>query len=308
MKDISSDTNLFCINIGSFLNTWVYKDDNLCFMVDPGPSSTIKVLKKNLELLKIETNDLEYILLTHVHVDHAGGVGGLLSFFPHSKIICHPKGIRHLINPKKLWEASLKVLGKEAEYYGKIEPVPEDRIHFQEEFYKGSIKVVETPGHSPHHQSYLFKNILFVGEAIGHNYPSEKTIFIRPATPPIFDYDIYLSSIQKLLNLDLSEFKICFPHFGMRDNAAIMIKLAHDQIKTWLKVIDSLYDKRKQSNFIELIFAELLRADKIYSNLSLLDKEIQSREPFIMKQSVAGIIGYMEKKRKVNKNYEAHLK
>ena len=298
MKAISFDKNLSSINVGNFLNTWVYKDENLCFLVDPGPSNTIQLLKKNLEILEIGNNDLEYILLTHVHIDHAGGVGKLLSSFPHSKIICHPNGIKHLINPKKLWEGSLRVLGKEAEYYGKIEPVPEDRIQFQEIIYDRSIRVVETPGHSPHHQSYLFKNILFVGEACGHNYSSEEVIFIRPATPPIFDYNIYLSSLQKLINLDLSDFKICFPHFGMRDNAAMMIKIAYDQIQTWLKVISSLYDKRKQSNFMELLFVELLKADKTYSNLNLLDKEIKSREPFIMRQSVAGIIGYIEKKRK----------
>jgi len=298
MKAIAPYTNINCVNVGKFLNTWVYKDENLCFLVDPGPSNTIQLLKKNLEILEIGNNDLEYILLTHVHIDHAGGVGKLLSSFPHSKIICHPNGIKHLINPKKLWEGSLRVLGKEAEYYGKIEPVPEDRIQFQEIIYDRSIRVVETPGHSPHHQSYLFKNILFVGEACGHNYSSEEVIFIRPATPPIFDYNIYLSSLQKLINLDLSDFKICFPHFGMRDNAAMMIKIAYDQIQTWLKVISSLYDKRKQSNFMELLYAELLKVDKIYSNLRFLEKEIQSREPFIMRQSVAGIIGYIEKKRK----------
>ncbi len=297
MKTIPSEINLHCVNAGNFLNTWVYKDKKMCFLVDPGPSISIISLQKNLENLKIKKNDLDYILLTHPHIDHGGGTGNLLSFFPNSKVICHPKGIKHLINPKKLWEGSLKVLGKAAEYYGKIEPVPEDRIQFQKTIYNGLIKVVETPGHSPHHQSYLFKNIIFIGEACGHNYSSEEVIFIRPATPPIFDYDIYLSSIQKLLKLDLSGYKLCFPHFGMRDNAVMMIQIAHDQIKVWLKVINSLYDKKKQSNFMELLFTELLRADKIYSNLNLLDKDFQSREPFIMRQSVAGIIGYIEKRR-----------
>ena len=308
MKHIVPDPNLYCINVGNFINTWVYKDEKVCFLVDPGPSVTTNLLKKKIKKLKIGINDVKYILLTHIHLDHAGGVGKLISYFPHSKVICHPNGIKHLINPKKLWEGSLKVLGREAEYYGKIEPVPEDRIQFQETIDNGSVRVVETPGHSPHHQSYLFKNILFVGEACGHNYPSEKAIFIRPATPPIFDYDIYLSSLQKLINLELNDFKICFPHFGMRDNAAMMIMIAHDQIQTWLKVINSLYDKRKQSNFMELLFAELMKADKIFSNLGLLSQEIQSREPFILRQSIAGIIGYLEKKRKVNDNYEVHLK
>ena len=300
MQIKSVDDNLKFINLDNFINTWVYNSDNLCFLVDPGPTVFIKSLKKSLDYLKIEKNDLNYILLTHPHIDHAGGVGKLLSFFPQAKVICHPRGIKHLINPKKLWEGSLKVLGKAAEFYGKIEPVPEDRIFYQEKIENGLITVIETLGHSPHHQSYLFKNILFVGEACGHNHPSEEVIYIRPATPPIFNYDIYLSSLQKLLNLNLNGYKICFPHWGMRDNAGMMIKIAHNQIKTWLRVIESLYDKRMQSNFMELLLKELLKADTIFSNLRFLDQEIQSREPFTMRQSVAGIIGYIENKRKTN--------
>ncbi len=300
MQINSVDDNLKFINLDNFINTWVYISDKLCFLVDPGPTVFINSLRKSLDYLKIGINDLDYILLTHPHIDHAGGVGKLLNFFPHAKIICHPRGIKHLINPKKLWEGSLKVLGKAAEFYGKIEPVPEDRIFFQEKIENGQIRVIETLGHSPHHQSYLFKDVLFVGEACGHNYPSEEIIYLRPATPPIFNYDLYLSSLQKLLSLDLAGYKICFPHWGMRDNAAMMIEIAHNQIKTWVRVIESLYNKRLQSNFMELLFAELLNADTIFSNLRLLDQEVQLREPFTMRQSVAGIIGYIENKRKTN--------
>jgi glyoxylase-like metal-dependent hydrolase (beta-lactamase superfamily II) len=295
MQIKSVDENLKLINLDNFINTWVYISNKLCFLVDPGPTVFINSLRKSLEYLKIEKNDLDYILLTHPHIDHAGGVGKLLNFFPHAKIICHPRGIKHLINPKKLWEGSLKVLGKAAEFYGKIEPVPEDRIFNQENIANGLISVIETLGHSPHHQCYLFKNILFVGEACGHNHPSEEVIYIRPATPPIFDYDVYLSSLQKLINLNLTGYKICFPHWGMRDNAVRMIEIAHNQIKTWVRVIQSLYDRRLQSNFMELLLAELSKEDPIFSNLKLLDQEVQSREPFTMRQSVAGIIGYIEK-------------
>jgi glyoxylase-like metal-dependent hydrolase (beta-lactamase superfamily II) len=289
------DTNLTCINL-DFINTWMYSDKNLCFLVDPGPKVTIDLLKQRLDQLKI--SKIDYILLTHPHIDHAGGVGKLLNFFPQANIICHPKGIKHLIDPKKLWEASLRVLGKSAEYYGKITPVPEDRIGYQEDIENGVIRVIETLGHSPHHQSYLFKDILFVGEACGHHHPSDDVVFIRPATPPIFEYDIYLSSLQKLKNLDLTENKICFPHWGMRDNAAMMINIAYDQIKIWVEVIETLYDRRNGTNFIELVYSDLLKKDKIFSNLSRLEPEIQAREPFSIRQSVAGIMGNIEKNRK----------
>lgn len=298
MEIESVDTHLFCVNVGNFLNTWVYSSNDLCFLVDPGPSVSINSLKKALKRLKIGKNDLDYILLTHPHIDHAGGVGNLLNFFPQSIMICHPKGIKHLINPKKLWEGSLKVLGNAAQFYGKIEPVPEDRIQYQENFGNGEIKTIETLGHSPHHQSYLFKNFLFVGEACGHNYPSDDVIYIRPATPPIFDYNIYLASIEKLIKLDLSNYKICFPHFGMRDNAALIIKIAKSQIITWMRVVDLLYNERKQPNFMNHLIAELKSHDNIFANLNLLSQERQTREPFILRQSIDGIIGYIEKNRK----------
>ncbi|MFX0081827.1 MAG: MBL fold metallo-hydrolase [Candidatus Hodarchaeota archaeon] len=297
MKIKKVDPNLSCINLDNFLNIWVYFDEDICFLVDPGPTVTINLLKKCLDQLNIKKDDLNYILITHPHIDHAGGAGKLLRFFPQAKIICHPRGIKHLINPNKLWEASLRVLGKAAEFYGKIEPVPEDRIEYQEKLENGLIKIIETLGHSPHHQSYLFKNILFVGEACGHHYPTDEIIYIRPATPPIFDFDIYVSSLQKLIKLKLDSFKICFPHWGLRDKAVLMIQIAHDQINTWFKVIESLYDKRKQPNFMEIIFMELKKADNIFANLELLSKEIQSREPYTIRQSVAGILGYIEKKK-----------
>lgn len=293
------ETNLSCINL-DFINTWVYYDEDLCFLVDPGPTVTINLLKESLDRLNITENDLDYVLLTHPHIDHAGGAGKLLKFFPHAQVLCHPKGIKHLINPKKLWESSLRVLGKAAEFYGKIEPVPKDRIEHQENIEDGLIKVIETLGHSPHHQSYIFNDILFVGEACGHHYPSDEVVYIRPATPPIFEYDIYISSIQKLKRLDLEGYKICFPHWGMRSNAAMIINIAHDQIVSWLTVIESFYEKKYKSNFMELIFNELKKADKIFANLELLGQEIQAREPFTMRQSVAGIMGYIEKKKKKN--------
>ena len=298
MQINSIDDNLKCISLDKLINTWVYTSDDLSFLVDPGPTVFVNLLKKSLNHLNIKKNDLNYILLTHPHIDHAGGVGKLLNFFPKAKLICHPRGIKHLINPKKLWEGSLRVLGKAAEFYGRIEPVPENCIEYQEELENGLIRVIETLGHSPHHQSYLFKDILFVGEACGHHHPSVDVIYIRPATPPIFEYDIYRSSLQKLRNLDLEGYKICFPHWGMRDNAAMMINLAHDQIVTWVTVIKSLYDRRNESNFMEFLFLELLKKDKTFANLTHLDKELQLSEPFTMRQSVAGIMGYIEKKRK----------
>ena len=106
MKTYRIDENLYDVrlnfkqtNTENFLSTWVYKDSKLCFLVDCGPASTIDPLIAELSEIGIEKGDLDYILLTHVHIDHAGGVGDLLSHFPRASVICHPRGIKHLIDP-----------------------------------------------------------------------------------------------------------------------------------------------------------------------------------------------------------------
>ncbi|NPA25310.1 MAG: MBL fold metallo-hydrolase, partial [Deltaproteobacteria bacterium] len=126
--------NLTCIDLDEprlqgfvkFISAWVYKSEELTFLVDPGPLSTIPHLLGELE--KMGVARLDYILLTHIHIDHAGGTGELLKSFPEAQVICHPQGIKHLVNPEKLWQGSLKVLGHVAEIYGEIIPVPEASI------------------------------------------------------------------------------------------------------------------------------------------------------------------------------------
>ena len=193
MNITNAGPNLYEIRLGlkgtnftSLLSCWVYKDKDLCFLVDPGPTSVISSLKQALNKLGIKNTKLDYVLLTHIHMDHAGGTGELIKFFPNVQIICHPNGINHMINPTKLWEGSLKVLGDVANLYGKITPVPEDRITNQKFVANGKIEVIETLGHAPHHQSYLFDRYLFAGEAAGVNLSLTDGIFTRPATPPVF--------------------------------------------------------------------------------------------------------------------------
>ncbi|MHA1670516.1 MAG: MBL fold metallo-hydrolase [Promethearchaeota archaeon] len=280
--------------IENFLSTWVYKDSDLCFLVDPGPTTTINSLKQALDKLSIK--ELDYILLTHVHIDHAGGTGKLISYYPKTQIICHPRGKKHLINPEILWEGSKKVLGVMAEIYGKIIPIPEERIQFHT---ANNIKIIETLGHAPHHQSYLFEKYLFVGEAAGIHKPLSEGFYIRPATPPIFDYDLWKSSIQKLLSEDLSNFFICYPHYGMKENAELMLKSAEEQLSIWVDIIDSLFEKRNQPNFFKKIISELMKKDEIYAKQKMMEEEFKKRESIFVGNCIKGILGYVQKKRKV---------
>ncbi|MFX1306820.1 MAG: MBL fold metallo-hydrolase [Promethearchaeota archaeon] len=287
-------------NTRNFLSTWVYKNTDLCFLVDCGPTSTIQSVKKCLNEIGIHDQDLDFILLTHVHIDHAGGVGNLISYFPRAKVICHPKGIEHLINPKRLWQGSKKTLGILAKWYGKIKPVPQNRIFFQETIANGKIRVIETLGHAPHHQSYLFDQILFIGEAAGTHQLLINDFYLRPATPPVFDYDTWKLSVQKLLAEDLVNCRICYPHYGMREDASLMIKNAQHQLSIWFEVIDSFFNIRNQPDFYEQVILELIKRDEFFAKNKMMDEETRKREMIFIRNSIDGIVGYIKKKKQNN--------
>ncbi|MCK4536940.1 MAG: MBL fold metallo-hydrolase, partial [Desulfuromonadales bacterium] len=146
--------NLTCIDLDQpslegfrkFISCWLYRDEAISFIVDPGPLSTIPHLVDALQ--KHGVKHLDYILLTHIHIDHAGGAGALFEHFPEARVICHPDGIRHMIEPEKLWQGSLKVLGTLAETFGEIIPVPKNRIGYDELIAESGLRCFLTPGHA----------------------------------------------------------------------------------------------------------------------------------------------------------------
>ncbi len=124
---------------GTFIGSWVY-DGKEKFLVDAGPKASVDQLLEGLAHLKIKK--LDFIFLTHIHIDHAGGTGVLVGRFPESKVVCHESGIPHLVHPRKLWEGSKRVLGDLALKYGEIEPVPEKNILSPNEFGKEDFQVL----------------------------------------------------------------------------------------------------------------------------------------------------------------------
>ncbi len=199
-----------------FISAWLFRINGETLLVDPGPASTIPYLVEQLEQAGVKK--IEHVLLTHIHLDHAGGTGQLLRHFPDAKVNCHPRGIPHMLAPQKLWEDSKKILGKVAEAYGEMVPVPESSITYSERIDAGaaSIEVIETPGHAAHHVSYRVGDILFAGEVGGVYVPLEDGFYVRPATPPPFQHEIFRESIAKAAALDVS--LVCLGHYGCRQD------------------------------------------------------------------------------------------
>ena len=90
-----------------FLCCWVYQKDGYTFLIDPGPRSTIDYLVGALDELGV--NKVDYVLLTHIHIDHGGGLANLLNVFPQARVFCHDSGIKHVVDPSRLWKGSLSL-------------------------------------------------------------------------------------------------------------------------------------------------------------------------------------------------------
>ncbi len=293
--------NLFLIDLmtGGFRNliaSYILRGEQTA-IVETGPTSSIPNLLAGLKELDIKTEEVGYIAITHVHLDHGGGAGTLLKSLPKAKVLVHPKGAPHLVDPSKLWLASQETLGKVAETFGKPEPVPNDRIIVASDgtsldLGNGLIlKAVEAPGHASHNVSYYEQrgNGVFPGDGAGAYIPEFGIVF--PTTPPPFRPDIALESLDKLIALN-PKF-LFYSHFGMAEDAVKRLQDYQAQIKLWLQIVE---DGVLRGDNAEAIRERIFSNDKTVSPaMPMLSSNPVHRKTLIEK-SVQGFIEFVQNK------------
>jgi glyoxylase-like metal-dependent hydrolase (beta-lactamase superfamily II) len=198
-------------------------------LVETGPKSVVENVFSGLEAAGVDR--LDWIVVTHIHLDHAGAAGTLAQRFPEAKIAVHKVGAPHLVDPSKLWSSATRIYGdKMDQMWGGIDPIPEDRIHLLsdgDEIDLGGRKLtaIETPGHAGHHHALLDDRtgIVFTGDALGVRLPEVGVI--RPATPPPeFHLEEAKSSIRLLRDAGASA--LWPTHFGPIDEGANVKSIA----------------------------------------------------------------------------------
>ncbi len=275
----------------NFISAWLFQGE-ISFLVDVGPASTADGLLAVLAKAGVE--HLEYILLTHIHLDHAGAIGQIAAAFPATPIVCHPAGIPHLIEPAHLWEGTRKVLGPTADGYGPIQPVGGEHFLDAQEFASKAIEPVITPGHAAHHVSYRTQNYLFAGETGGVYYAiSPQRFYLRPATPPRFFFDTAVESIDKLIAA--SPEKLCFGHYGMVEDGVNKLKTTRQQFFSWRAIIADEIKRSDDDHLMASCLDRLFQEDEFVANLDHLPDSAKVRETYFLKNSVKGFIGYLRK-------------
>lgn len=269
-----------------FISAWIYSGPEMTFVVDPGPACTKDILIKALREKGVEKPD--WILLTHIHMDHAGGVGHLARQFPDARIVCHPKAVDHLVDPSRLWEGTRKILGQIAEIYGPMLPVARKQIITPEQISpEAGIKIIDTPGHAAHHQSYVLSDRLFVGELFGVFHNVDGQIYLRPATPPRFIYEQFAASMERVA--PETDRKVCFGHYGMHEDGAKILEIARTQLALWLDVVRKHADNPEN----ESITAELMKKDPVFALIDKLPEEDKKREAYFIGNTIAGMLDYI---------------
>ncbi len=293
-QEIGKSLFLIELETGGFKNlicSYVIKGTKT-ILVESGPTSSVPNLVSGLKELGIKFEDVEYVAITHVHLDHGGGAGTLLKFLPNAKVLVHPRGMPHLINPERLWSSAQAVLGYVSEIFGKPEPVPKERIiPVTEGSFNlddgGKLTVIETLGHASHSLSFheSLNDGIFPGDAAGTYFPEFD--LIMPTTPPPFYLDSELASLDRLIGLMPTI--LYYSHFGKASNGVRRLKDYKVQLQLWAKIAEEGVGKNRSSEEIrERIIAE----DKVMSQLSDYLKSHRIYCRTALENSVQGFIDY----------------
>jgi glyoxylase-like metal-dependent hydrolase (beta-lactamase superfamily II) len=190
-------------------------------LVETGSQSSIEVLLAALSELGVGAEDLAGVAVTHIHLDHAGGVGDVARAFPSATVYVHENGARHLADPSRLVRSAAMVYGTLLDsLYGRIDATPSERLHVLgdlDEIDLGAgrcLRAIDSPGHAKHHLGFVDSEsgLLFAGDAVGVRLPDGGVL--RPATPPPdFDLDAALGSLQGFA--DQRPVGIALAHYGL---------------------------------------------------------------------------------------------
>lgn len=222
--------------------TYVLAEEQLT-LIETSASPSVPYIMKGLEQLQYRLEDIKNIIVTHIHLDHAGGAGLLIEKCPNATVFVHPKGARHLADPSRLIAGARAVYKDQFDdFFDPIVAIPEERLVVKnhgdqlEISENCTLTFYDTPGHANHHLSIYHSgaNGMFTGDTAGVRYPElarDGIEFCLPSTSPNqFDPDKTLESIQLYESLHLE--RIFFGHYGMSTNPPLI----YEQLRTWMPI------------------------------------------------------------------------
>lgn len=297
----------FDLGVADRTGTYVINEEALT-LVETGPSPSIKHIKKGLETLGFALEQVKYIIVTHVHLDHAGGAGLFIKECPNASVVVHPKGARHLADPKRLAAGARAIYGDSfEELFDPIVPIPEDRLLVKGE---GDIleigpdctlQFLDTPGHAKHHFSIYdpVSNGIFTGDTVGIRYEqlvrAGVDLFLPSTSPNQFDPDAMRTAIDRIHNMNVD--RIYYGHFGMTEKVEEALSQAADWLTVFVHEGEQVFADGK--GYDELAKRMLQRVKEYLRTLLIEDDHgVYILINVDMQVSALGMIDYFQKKSK----------
>ncbi|MGC1185273.1 MAG: MBL fold metallo-hydrolase [Candidatus Dormiibacterota bacterium] len=266
-------------------------------LVETGPDRNLDHVVAGLTRHGIGPEDLAWIVLSHIHLDHAGGVGEMARRFPKAQVLCHPKGLRHLAQPARLNAASAQVYGAKLEtLYGEMAPVDPDRLVGAEDggrVHLGGgmdLTTIYSPGHAKHHIGILEggSGVLLVGDAVGVKLPGGGPL--RPATPPNdFDLDQALGSLHRFLAVRPEQ--LILTHFGSAGAPEEVLGEAEEKLRTWAAIASDAFQEEPRRDHIE----EALRQRLGLGFEGDAERKLAAETLTGLPSNAAGLFGWLER-------------
>jgi len=287
----------------------IIEQDHRAAFVDTGTTHSVPYLLAALDELHIDRAQADYIFLTHVHLDHAGGAGALMQALPNARAVIHPRGAHHLIAPAKLIAASIEIYGEAAyrRLYGELVPLPQERVLVTKDLERMSLagrqfEFVHTPGHALHHHAIvdLEHSGIFTGDTFGLSYrelDSANGAFVLPATPPSqFDPQQLLQSVDRLAAY--SPRYLYLTHYGRVTGVPRLAQDLKHQIREFERIALEHADSADPAGAIGSALRGLWRDLVRRHGCSFTDGEFDALLDKDVNLNVQGLIAWLSRRRK----------
>ena len=213
--------------------SYLLQTDDGPALVDCGPTSCLETLRRGLASSGLAVGDVRHLLLTHIHLDHAGAAGVLVREHPELQVHVSEVGAPHLVDPTRLERSARRIYGDTFEaLFGELAAVPRANVRVTEPFVVG-LECFPTPGHASHHVCYLDADgTLYAGDAAGVRIQPSRTV-LPPTPPPEFDLDSWRTTLEELEGR--SPARLALTHFGVADDTAAHVAALRERLEAWTR-------------------------------------------------------------------------
>ncbi len=259
-------------------------------MLDTGIGTNHDLLLDALDEVGIDREDLELLVPTHVHLDHAGGAGFLAEACPNAEVLIHERGARHLIDPERLWQGTKAAVGEQIEFYTEPEPVPDSRVAplvdgDTVDLGDRELDVYEAPGHAPHQHVFhdAVADAVFVADAAGIYVPQLDAI--EPTSPPAnFDFEQCIEDVRLIQRFDPET--LCYAHFGPAPADGLLTEYA-DVLTDWVEAIAEARVELTDDEAVIEHFVERTEMDAVWG-----ERKAEAETAM----NVRGVLGYLDRR------------